>query len=369
MYAACRGRPPCLTAALVACPCSCNLFPDRLVSATVVNLYRRREENLLLRRWQANHMPRLSPQEAAAAKAATEAAAVAVVAELLAEEEQQAVQQQARAAAKRQRQKERQQQEQVQPASAEAAEGCQPGPAAAPRQEAGLQGMAAAHVAPNEAVAPFSSAALGREAATAAGSRGGEAAAEDDAKVEQLMRQLGLLPQRNGSAPPLAATYAAVLAPRPVGAVPREQAAQPQVASSPPPPGSSGRSSSSSAPASSGTANVEWGAGLPEELCCPLTLEPMVDPVMAACGNTFERAAIAGGWVAVCAAVMQHLGACQEHPGMGLLHVAAHGLYCDCHAMQPGSSSSRGQARRPARHSPARRSSIWRSQQIASRSA
>lgn len=33
------------------------------------------------------------------------------------------------------------------------------------------------------------------------------------------------------------------------------------------------------------------------ELRCPITQEPLQDPVLAADGNTYERAAIQGGWV------------------------------------------------------------------------
>ena len=33
-------------------------------------------------------------------------------------------------------------------------------------------------------------------------------------------------------------------------------------------------------------------ADVPEELCCPLTMEPMVQPVVTLDGHTYERAAI-----------------------------------------------------------------------------
>ena len=38
------------------------------------------------------------------------------------------------------------------------------------------------------------------------------------------------------------------------------------------------------------------------DLCCPITHEPMSDPVVAADGTTYERAAIEGGWGWECVA-------------------------------------------------------------------
>jgi hypothetical protein len=59
-----------------------------------------------------------------------------------------------------------------------------------------------------------------------------------------------------------------------------------------PPAPASGLASGSSTAAG---AALSGAAALPNKLFCPLTLEVMVDPVVAADGQSYSRAAIAGG--------------------------------------------------------------------------
>jgi hypothetical protein len=100
-------------------------------------------------------------------------------------------------------------------------------------------------------------------------------AADDNAELEQLLRQLGVQTAEEGpssaaiSTPLQAMTLAAAeVAPAPASPVP------PSSATSLPP-------------------------GLLSELMCPITQEPMRDPVVAADGHTYERSAIEGGLIGV----------------------------------------------------------------------
>ena len=101
----------------------------------------------------------------------------------------------------------------------------------------------------------------------------------DAAELEQLMQQLGLGAAPEGS-----------------GSRGRTSTATPEpVSCDPPAPPAAPPASSAATPA-----RQPFDPSLLSDLCCPITHEPMADPVVVADGGTYERAAIEGGRLAVC---------------------------------------------------------------------
>lgn len=234
------------------------------------------------------------PQTAALGDAA--AAAEAAAAALLAAEEQEAQQQaaaKAARAAKRQRQKGRR---------AAAAQAASAAPAALQAVEGpGSGGSCPTHEQPKAA----------HGATDAPHGAAAPSAAADARSTEQLAAQHAEQPA--GSAHSSAATAhpsthpaaAHLRLPLPEGA-PAVCTLLPAGPASLPVSGGSASSTGGRSCSTSGTsggggpgaggARAQLDEGVLSELLCPITQEPMADPVLAADGETYERASIQGGW-------------------------------------------------------------------------
>jgi hypothetical protein len=168
--------------------------------------------------------------------------------------------------------------------------------------------------------------------------------------VEQLMQLLGLGASSSGQEsyrPPAAAVpmqrttpSAAPLPPAPV--VERH-----------PDPGNTGNQLSAS------PAATTPGTRLLQQVLCPITQEPMEDPVTAADGHTYERVPLLGcGLVCPFPYLLDALQAISQHHFMPALALTPAPVPCRC--MQPGSSAIRRCNCLPARPSPTCRSPTWR---------
>ena len=319
--------------------------------------------------WEQAAPPPSSPpcgqqqQAQAAARAEAEAAAEKAAAELLAAEEEEQRQQASQAAgraAKRLRQRQKQRQRQQQQATASGAGSS----SQAQREETQLPVVLAGAAEPLPGAEPTAeptaepavqlasdlTADLTAEAAnTCIVSTATEPDADADAEVELLMQQLVL------SVP------AAVATPGGRGGC---SALEPALAAAGAGAGVGAAAAAAAAAATAGTATSALipDPGLParldpallSQLLCPISQEPMVDPVVAADGTTFERAAIEGGC---------------DAPATGLMHAPTgpsltlrqrlHRPWTARLLVQPGLGTSSVRARRLSHPSPTCRSAAW----------
>ena len=261
--------------------------------------------------WQAGCLP-AQTQGAAEGEAGAAAAAEAAAAKLLAEEEAEAAQVAARAAAKAARRQRQRQRRKV--ATAEDACIAAEPEGSAPVEPAGQLAAAVPAAAADRNCSSRHAEGAPAQGAVVAGPSmppvSADGLAQQDAQQPAVPGVVGSAAPADVASAGCAATHAPLAAPTEhraaAASAAASVAASPAAASAAASPaaaaGSEG-SAAAAAAAAGGSGDAGAAAGPPgegmgedllSELCCPITTEPMDDPVLAADGETYERSAIAG---------------------------------------------------------------------------